>query len=96
MTITSVQLAAASLAWQVGETVDVWTVLTALSEVGYICTLQSSPNSVTPTSPNFQMTLSLPGFPTQIAVAGNWIVFNGQLATVYTSAQFSTLYTAFT
>jgi hypothetical protein len=91
--IVSVTPITSMTAWQVTATQNFWTVMAALSEVGYVTTTQSSPNPANPSSPNWTINLSLPGYPTLVAQASDWIVFNGTVATVYTAAQFTAQFT---
>ena len=92
-TIIEVQYTTPQPAWQVAANADFWTVLTTLCEAGYTCSLLATPNPVTPSAPNFQLTLNLPEFPTLIAAPGEWITFDGQHANVYSNAEFTSVFT---
>jgi hypothetical protein len=88
-TIIEVKYIAPQPAWQVAANADVWTVLTTLSNAGYNFNLSASPND----PGGYQITLSLPDFPTLVAFAGDWIVFDGLHASVYTNAEMTAVFT---
>lgn len=83
-----------TVAWQITTSTapDLVTALAAAASIGYIGNVvcsPPSPNSPVGTGPNWQLTLTRAGYATQNAFVGDWVVFDGQLATAYTNDEFT-------
>lgn len=79
-------------AWQIAGDANIWTVFNSLAGAGYTSTVQCNPGPSG--QAQYTVILSFPGMPQQQGTVGDWIVFDGARAYIYTTAKFNALYKA--